>query len=146
MRPLLVTISVCAALWNFGSVEAQTPADQHCLFGCPQGTPAANQLIVRSIYALSNDPVTKFADWVAYKVNQNNLTGPKRTRVWKTDPDLDEADTITPSEYAGANAMLGVDRGHQAPLAAFKGHQDWEMTNFLSNITPQSSELNQERM
>lgn len=143
MRPLLIAISVCAALWNFGSVEAQTPADQHCLFGCPQGTPAANQLIARSIYALSNNPVTKFADWVAYKVNQNNLTGPKRTRVWKKDPDMNAADTITPNEYGRANEMLGVDRGHQAPLAAFKGHQAWEMTNFLSNITPQSSKLNQ---
>jgi endonuclease G len=36
-----------------------------------------------------------------------------------------------------------VDRGHQAPLAAFSGALFWPESNILSNITPQSSALNE---
>lgn len=39
--------------------------------------------------------------------------------------------------------MLKVDRGHQAPLASFKGTPYWSQTNYLSNITPQKAALNQ---
>jgi endonuclease G len=45
----------------------------NCLHGCPGGAPAANQLVDRDIYTLSNNPVTKFADWVAYKVDPGNF-------------------------------------------------------------------------
>ena len=38
---------------------------------------------------------------------------------------------------------LNVNRGHQAPLGSFKGAADWRQTNFLSNITPQFTKLNQ---
>ena len=143
MRQFLMAMALAVGLVYPSTLRAHQTAEDHCLLGCPQGAAATNTPIHRSIYVLSNNPDKKFADWVAYIVNQNNLTGPKRTRVWKKDPDLNAADTITPNEYDGANEMLGVDRGHQAPLAAFKGHQDWKMTNFLSNITPQSSKLNQ---
>lgn len=139
MRLLLIAITLCAALWTPNAAEAQA----HCLISCPQGVLTTNQLVTRSIYALSNNPATKLADWVAYKVVSANTTGPSRSRNWATDPDLNAADTLTPSEYDDANVTLGVDRGHQAPLAAFKGHADWRMTNFISNITPQSSKLNQ---
>ncbi len=133
-------VAVCAALWAVGPVEAASPS---CLFGCPEGAPAANQTVTRSIYVLSANPVTKFADWVAYVVRRDNLAGPHRGRVWRVDPELDAANTITPSEYDGAFDLLRADRGHQAPLAAFKGHDDWKATNYLSNITPQASRLNQ---
>ena len=139
MRLLLIAIVVCAAFLNVSPVAAQT----HCLNSCPQGAPAANQLITRSIYTLSNNPVTKLADWVAYKVVSANTTGPSRNRNWAIDPNISATNTLTPAEYDHSNVTLGVDRGHQAPLAAFKGHADWRMTNFLSNITPQSSKLNQ---
>ena len=51
--------------------------------------------------------------------------------------------TLEPDDYRGANAALQTDRGHQAPLAAFTGTDHWRETNYLSNITPQSSGLNQ---
>ena len=34
----------------------------HCLHGCPMGTAATNDLIVREIYTLSSNDRTKFAD------------------------------------------------------------------------------------
>jgi endonuclease G len=140
----LVTILVLVVGLTWPSLTiAQVSAEDHCLKGCPTGTPAANTLVERTIYALSNNPLTKFADWVAYKVTASNLSGPSRGRNWATAPDLNSADTLSPPEYDHSNVTLGVDRGHQAPLAAFKGHADWRMTNYLSNITPQSSKLNQ---
>ena len=131
--------------WLFVALPHSAVAQHsnNCLFGCPDGTPAENQVVDRSIYTLSNNPVTKFADWVAYRVEIDNLAGPSRARNWAIDPVISKSDTISPDEYKYMFDLLGMDRGHQAPLAAFKGHDDWRMTNFLSNITPQSSQLNQ---
>lgn len=122
--------------------RAQDP-DVHCLSGCPAGAPSANQVIARFIYTLSNNAETKFADWVAYRVLPEFLAGPKRSRNWARDPDLDADETLLPDEYDHANVALNVDRGHQAPLGSFKGATDWRQTNFLSNITPQFTKLNQ---
>lgn len=113
-----------------------------CLYGCPDGMPTTNQKVERPIYILSSNRITKFADWVAYRVSADQF-GPSRGRTWKKDPELGEHETLIPSDYDGANAALGVDRGHQAPLAAFAGTPHWQTTNYLSNITPQSSALNQ---
>ncbi len=115
----------------------------HCLDGaCPTGAPVANPLIVREIYALSANRETKFADWVAYVVNASTI-GRSQTRTWAADPWLDPAETLEPQDYTGANAALGTDRGHQAPLAALSGTPHWADTNYLSNITPQMAPLNQ---
>lgn len=50
----------------------------HCPLGCP-GNPAGNDLIFGHIHSLSNNPTTKFADWVAYKVDVINF-GPSSPR------------------------------------------------------------------
>ncbi len=119
------------------------PSDgENCLFGCPQGTSPANIRIDRPIYSLSANPSTKFADWAAYRVRTSNF-GPHRARDWHADPDLPEAATLEKPDYADAPRLLHIDRGHQVPLAAFEGSPFWHMVNYLSNITPQSSELNQ---
>lgn len=81
--------------------------------------------------------------WVAYRVDPALLAGPSRSRNWATHPDLSASDTLTPGEYDDASVTLGVDRGHQAPLASVKGSSDWRQANCLSNITPQFTKLNQ---
>lgn len=113
-----------------------------CLYGCPSGSPKTNDLIIRDIYVLSSNDKTKFADWVAYKVTKQTI-GPTAERKWKPDPLLAENETLEPKDYKGAWAALKVDRGHQAPLASFTSTPHWEATNYLSNITPQKSALNQ---
>lgn len=97
--------------------------------------------IVRHAYTLNNNSTTKFANWVAYHITKDTPASGK-TRNWKTDPALNPADTTAPADYTGANAALKVDRGHQAPLASLAGVSDWESLNYLSNITPQKSDLN----
>ena len=114
----------------------------HCPLGCP-GNPNGNDLVFSHVYALSNNPETKFADWVAYEVDVVNF-GNSPGRNWKADPLLDEGATLEPADYQGANSSdLKADRGHQAPLASFAGSRYWAELNYLSNITPQHKNLNQ---
>ncbi len=114
----------------------------HCLRGCPVGAPATNDIVVREIYTLSSDDLTKMADWVAYRVTKESI-GPSGDREWRADPWLGSDETLPPTAYDGASRALHVDRGHQAPLASFSGTASSADTNVLSNITPQSSALNQ---
>lgn len=127
-----------------GSPGTASPVAQstHCLVECPSGAPLTNDLITRQIYTLSNNGNTKFADWVAYTVTAATI-GRTQTRNWKADPLLPSSKTLEPEDYAGANATLHTDRGHQAPLASFTGTPFGSDTNFLSNITPQKADLNQ---
>ena len=116
----------------------------YCKFGCPKGSPETDKLIQHNCYTLMNNSNTKFADWVAYNLDKKSITGnAKLIRIWKVDPLLSKDETLEPKDYLGANTALKVDRGHQAPLASFKGTNCWQETNYLSNITPQKSELNQ---
>ena len=117
---------------------------ENCLNQCPTGTDKTNIVVNHDVIVLSANITTKFADWVAYKVNINYITGPKRKRYWSKDPVIDAAFTLTPKDYQGLSAApYDYDRGHQAPLAAFKGHDKWYVVNYLSNITPQKKFLNQ---
>lgn len=129
----------CASAARAGEAEIHT---FHCLHGCPTGASATNDLVVREIYTLSSNDRTKFADWVAYRVTRDSV-GTSGSRRWQADPWLDWNETLEERDYEGAPAALGIDRGHQAPLAAFSGTAFAADTNILSNITPQSSALNQ---
>ncbi|USU03886.1 DNA/RNA non-specific endonuclease [Sphingomonadaceae bacterium OTU29LAMAA1] len=132
--------------WIAGTTNAWADAANlhtfHCLYGCPVGAPANDDVIVREIYTLASNPTTKVADWVAYRVTPDSI-GPSQERVWSADPWLAPDETLPPEAYGGASAELRVDRGHQAPLAAFSGTPFWLETDVLSNITPQASALNQ---
>ena len=113
-----------------------------CAKHLPHGMPATNQLIERDIYCLSANRNTKFADWVAYRLEVDTITGSAdQERVWEPDPDLAASETLEPSDYDGAAKVLGTDRGHLAPLASFRG-EDWQQVNYLSNIVPQRAALN----
>ena len=112
-----------------------------CLHGCPSGAPATNDVVIRDVYILSSNDMTKFADWVAYRVTKSTI-GSTADRRWKSDPWLADNETLEPKDYIGAFATLKTDRGHQAPLASFTNTPHWETTNYLSNITPQKSALN----
>ena len=118
--------------------DAQELHADLCLYGCPSGSPATNDVVIRDIYILSSNDTTKFADWVAYRVTESTI-GATAGRVWKPDPWLADTETLEPKDYKGAFAALKTDRGHQTPLASFTSTPNWEATNYLSNITPQKS-------
>jgi len=127
-------------------IFAQAFPEIHCkhfFYGYPTGTPSTNDLIIRDVYALSSNDYTKFADWVAYRLDRETVSGESKTeRKWKADPWLDDEETLEPDDFKNVSD-LRMDRGHQAPLASFKGTEYAADTNFLSNITPQKSDLNQ---
>lgn len=97
---------------------------------------------MREIYTLSSNDLTKVADWVAYRVTRESI-GQSGDREWRADPWLAADETLPPSAYDGASDALHIDRGHQVPLASLSGMPSAADTNVLSNITPQSSALNQ---
>lgn len=129
------------ALFILSFLCSTTSLADNCVYGCPTGV--SGEEIERSIYTLSNNASTKFADWVAYNVTSLTIDGGTRSRNFKSDPDIDSDDTLEAADYTGAHAAIGTDRGHQVPLASFSNATDWEDVNYLSNITPQSSNLNQ---
>lgn len=138
---LLLLVPVLAA----GSVAARDLRTPHCLEVCPRERDDAHArdavIIVRAAYTIDADPETRFARWVAYKVTAETMAA-NRPRQWAADPALVEAATLEPEDYRDANRTLRVDRGHLAPLASLGGVADWESLNYLSNITPQQSDLN----
>jgi endonuclease G len=113
----------------------------NCVYGCPTGI--SGQIVERSIYTLNNNSTSKFANWAAYHITPATIDGPSRTRTWRADPSISSANTLEPADYTNAAAQLGVDRGHQVPLASFSNTSDWQALNYLSNITPQKANLNQ---
>ena len=154
----VVSIAAVAMLLSCGHgiAHAQPPAGstaapeihcKHFIYGYPTGTPVTNDLIIRDSYALSSNDATKFADWVAYRLTQHEVIGTlDLERKWHSDPWLHPTETLqgekSRDDYGGAS-NLGYDRGHQAPLASFRGSRHASQTNFMSNITPQKSALNQ---
>ncbi|MBP2513823.1 DNA/RNA non-specific endonuclease [Sphingomonas sp. PvP018] len=135
---LVVTLLPTAA-------AARTEAELHtfhCLHGCPIGAAGIDDIVVREIYTLASNDLTKMADWVAYRVTPDSI-GPSGVRKWTADPWIDPEETLEPDDYDEAPKALGIDRGHQAPLAAFSGTPFAKDTNVLSNITPQGAGLNQ---
>lgn len=114
-----------------------------CLHGCPVSERGARgRLLEREGWVLFNNPRTKFADWAAYRVSPSTI-GRSKPRDWKVDPDLAPEETLEPEDFRGAHAGLQTDRGHQVPLASFSGTRNYEPLNYMSNVTPQRSPLNQ---
>lgn len=159
MREVLATIAALAVtgLWYWldsaptgssapsttATTTAATECPTHLPKGLPQG-PNQGKILVRDIYCLSNNPETKFADWVAYRLDSKTIGSGdegEQDRVWAADPELPPGETLEPEDYTGAYKALKVDRGHLAPLADFRG-ANWQQVNFLSNIVPQDSTQN----
>lgn len=125
------------------TVNAQTQIKSpHCPIGCPEIQIDGNIMIFERLYALSQNPTTKFADWVAYEVDVQNF-GTHTNRDWSNQPLLAEDERLEEKDYKNAYKQLKTDRGHQVPLASFTGNKYWYTLNYLSNITPQASVLNQ---
>ncbi len=132
LSPILVLCNLLAS-----PAFAQEIHIAHCLKGCPTGTPTTNDLIIREVYVLSSNDTTKFADWVAYRVTADTI-GTGSGRNFRADPFLDDDETLETYDYDGAaGPPLNADIGHFAPLVMFKGTPYADLTNFMSNVSPQ---------
>jgi endonuclease G len=133
---------ILLTLVTYSSIVNAEIRSVHCPLGCPSLDIENNDVVFNHTYALSNNPKTKFADWVAYEVDVLNF-GDSPGRDWGNDKLIDDEESLEEDDYKGAFKILKTDRGHQAPLASFAGHKNWAELNYLSNITPQKSALNQ---
>ncbi len=50
----------------------------HCLSACPSKSEISGETVVREIYTLQNNNITKFADWIAYRVDHKNFEKAKK--------------------------------------------------------------------
>lgn len=146
----IVPITLLAIAYRMNQAPApinpsQKSDRQNLAAGCRHLEPwlvhPGQYFVCRDEYALDLDPATKMARWVAYCSNQSSISGnSEQSRDWKPDPAFPKSVQLEPDDYQGIGS-IGYDRGHQAPLASFRG-MNWEVTNYTTNITPQAAALN----
>ena len=92
-------------------------------------------------YAMLYDTKNRLAYWVAYPLHSYYLGSSKRTNAWGYDPQIQRSFQALLKKGYGPE---GIDRGHQIPSADRTNDQSTNATTFYySNMTPQSSTLNQ---
>jgi len=122
---------------------------EHNPFGVPLTTlPGSRTLIVREGYTLLHNNVDLIADWVSYHLTRAYVNGDEErpgSSAFQPDPELMAGRRAELSDYAGWARVY--DRGHQASNADSRGRGMKVVLEsfYLSNMTPQSSTLNQQR-
>lgn len=121
----------------------------HNPFGIPVSPiPADRTLIIREGYTLAHNDVDLIADWVSFNLTKDFVNGTEArpgTSAFKPDPVLIRGRRAELDDYKGFKGTY--DRGHQAANADSKGRGKRVIREsfLLSNMTPQSSNLNQVR-
>lgn len=113
--------------------------------GYPLNSATGNQWVFHDLFVVCNNPTTKFADWVSYRLDASLQSDKDRLRYWRADPLLDDAHTLEPrphDDYKGAYWEFRFDRGHLCPLASIDASPLYFQANYLSNIVPQKGSLN----
>ena len=110
---------------------------------CPTTRKERNIVLDHNIYVLDMNCRTKFADWVAYVVDRDNINHHTHKRQWKRDEKLPQDCSVTPKDYDYAYMNYQYEHGHMAPISSFGGTGYWMETNYLSNIEPQKADLNE---
>jgi endonuclease G len=120
-------------------VPAELVGNEHLRWGYPGGDCA---VLVNDYFITCHDNAKRIAEWVAYHLTAENLTGEaERSDDFRTDQNLPEGSRSELSDYLNS----GYDRGHMAPAAAFKRSDSaMSQTFLLSNMVPQTPSLNRQ--
>lgn len=103
------------------------------------GTSPDNYLIQRDQYSMSYNRTKGGPNWVAWHTDTSNLGDLERGK-FRPDPDLPRDWQITPTDYKNS----GFDRGHVCPSGdRTSNREDNNATFYMSNMLPQTAELNQ---
>jgi endonuclease G len=100
-----------------------------------------NYLVLRDSLAMSYNNSRGTANWAAWRTRTADLGDSLRRPMFEPDPDLPRSfRRIGYYDYAGS----GYDRGHLVPAAdRFGDREQFEQTFYMSNIVPQTADLNQ---
>lgn len=120
------------------------PQSVHLFFGNPSGANEADQdnfLLVGEGSVISYNNSRGTPNWVSWRTRKDDLGPSLRRPDFRPDPRLPERFVkIGYYDYSGS----GYDRGHMVPSAdRFANAALNEETFFLTNIVPQTPELNQ---
>lgn len=128
----IYSLMVAIVLPTFAYADALDACSEHVRYGAPSHS---GDLLCRTAYALSHNPVRKTADWVAYHLTAEHVHGTeKRSGDFRPDTDLAPNKRAELSDYKGS----GYDRGHMAPAAAMNWSPQVMSESFLlSNMAPQ---------
>lgn len=147
-------VSCFMAVTALPGASAQTVHIAHCLAGCPQGAPAANEIVVRQLFAASINYQTGLADWVAYRVLPGSVgVASLLPREWfpedlitrqsvqevAVEPRFFQPDisNLQDRDYRITEVIVNPeDRGRLAPMSSFAGTPYWDDLNYLSNMAP----------
>ena len=137
---------------EYGKQAGLSPLEQRWITtNCPLGAPkkqasadfGPTRLIVREGYVLEHSATDKIPLWVCEAVTPAQVSGPltrPKPEPFAPDPKLDKGRRAELSDYKKS----GYDRGHQAPSADQTVDRKLQAeTFFLSNMAPQTDELNQ---
>lgn len=151
MKPLFYLIFFLFLTPVSGQTSSEFPPiySKHWPGKLPVTEIEGNLLLIHDIFSIFYDSEKNLPVWVAYHLSPATVWGdltPKRDYV--PDPLLSEP--VKTADYKGAYTCdrqkkkgQGYDKGHMAPLASFKGSVYSYQTQYLSNIVPQRSQLNQ---
>lgn len=145
---LVFLITVSLPLFSYDPAEVHS---FHAPWGIPGGTPEGSDLIFRQLYTVSTNDETKLLNWIAFHLTPELVANTYDVgRGYATDPLLEPHETLEErsgrGDYTGAYARdrSGYDRGHMFPRGAATGSPlADQQINYLSNIAPQRSLLNQ---
>ena len=101
---------------------------------------SSNQVIEHKYYTLSYSEKDEQAEWVAYKLtNDNSNKKIKRKSYFRIDPKVESGSSELIDYYKS-----GYDRGHLAPAGSMRVN-DVSMSEsfYMSNISPQKPKFNQ---
>ena len=151
MKNLANSFLLILAVYASG-FEAQTLHVSHCLSGCPTGSAATNELIIRHLFVVSINQQTRLADWVSYRILDGSIgVASLLPRDWHDDDlmqsgfqssDLsgDQSRISQPDLQGQQDSSYRVneiiinsgDRGRLVPMSSFANTSYWPDLNLLS--------------
>lgn len=106
------------------------------------GLPDQSLLLTKDYMRISSGSPNRVPNWVSYQLSAADVAerpaGVVRPSDFKTDPELGNLGSFD-RDYTGS----GFDRGHQKPARDSVNQESMDESMLLSNIAPQTPELNQ---
>lgn len=162
MQRISLTFLLSLLLFSGGApVAMENLTIAHCLQGCPTGTAASNEIVVRHLYVVSINQQTRLADWVSYRILPQSIgVASLLPRQWNNDQ-LAQNSMRVEELGTGAAALeqpiLGNqpdsvyriteftlnagDQGRLVPMTSFAGTSYWNDLNLVSVMTLMKSDL-----